>query len=239
MQKFIYNFTQYVMKIQFYLHKRRIEKLQKITQKASKNILLDDVELDFNVDNELKKLEVEKKVREIVKNSENTPEKILDCLKADGVNVYRIKNANLLLNFIRQEEGFIPPQNGINAFFLNLFINLLEYKKFVFSLKTDEMFVLRPLAVDIYKLIHQLYLYYAFKAGLSGYKLKSKKKFNQILCSMKDEDISKLSIDEILDMKDYIARDAEAIDLVVNIAKESEATTKLLNKIKGGQSVEL
>ena len=147
--------------------------------------------------------------------------------------------SNLLLNFIGQEEGFIPPLNGVNAFFLNLFINLFEYKKIMFSQKTDGIFVLRPLPIDIYNLIHQLYLYYAFKTGLSGYKLKSKKKFNQILTSMKDEDISKLSIEEILDMKDYITRDTEAIDLVVSIAKESEATTKLLNKIKDGKSVEL
>ena len=75
--------------------------------------------------------------------------------------------------------------------------------------------------------------------GMSGYELKNRRKFKKILATMNDNDIANLSLDDVLDMKDAIARDVDAIDFVVNLAKESETTQKLLNKLKDGQSVKL
>ena len=101
------------------------------------------------------------------------------------------------------------------------------------------MFVLRPLPIDIYYMIHQFHLWYGFKNGLSGYELKNRKKYKKIISTMNDNDISNLSLEDILDMKEAIARDVESIDFVVNLSKESETSTKLLNKIKEGKSVNL
>ena len=240
MQKLIYKITQGILNLQVALHKKRLEKLHKSLSKNSSNkILHDDIELILSIENETKKLEVDTKVNEIIKKSQNNPENLLDYIKDSGTDVFKINNANIFLTFIGEEEGFIPPLRGINAMFLNLFINFMVYKKIVFSFKSNEMFVLRPLPIDIYYMIHQFYLWFGFKNGLNGYDFKNRKKFKQILKTMNNEDISKLSLDDVLDMKEAIARDVEAIDFVVNLAKESEATTKLLNKIKDGQSVKL
>ena len=240
MHKFIYKITQRILDFQVFLHKKRLERLRKqVTKGAIKNVLVDDVSLDLTLENENKKAQVGTKVKFFLEKTKNNPEAMLALIKEEGTDVYRIKHVNKFLNFIGEEEGFIPPLKGINAFFLNLFINFVCYKKIVVSFKSNEMFVLRPLMVDVYSMVHQLYLWCAFKSGLAGYDLKNRKKFKQILLTMKDKDISNLSLDEVLDMKDAISRDIEAIDFVVNLAKESEASTKLLNKLKDGKSVKL
>ena len=54
-----------------------------------------------------------------------------------------------------------------------------------------------------------------------------------------EEDISKLSLGEIIALKEAIARDVEAIDFVVNLSKEYDASKKLLKKLKSGASINL
>ncbi len=240
MGKFIYKLTQRILELQVFLHKKRLERLhKKISKCSTKTLLHEDIELELNIEAELKKKNLEKKIKTILKENQNNPEKLLNYIKEQGTDVFKINKADIILKAIGEEEGFIPPLNGINALFLNLFINFIEYKKIIFSFKSKEMFILRPLNIDVYYMIHQLYIWYAFKTGMSGYDLKNRKKFKHILATMNDDNISNLSLDEVLDMKDTIARDVEAIDFVVNLAKESEATQKLLNKLKDGQSVKL
>ena len=240
MQKFIYKLTQNILKLQVLLHKKRIEHLhKKMTKGSSTNLLPEEIELTLNIEIETKKEKLNNKIKEILKTNQNNPEKLLDFIKEQGTDVFRIENADKFLKFIGEEEGFIPPLNGINALFLNLFINIFVYKKFVLSLKSNEMFVLRPLPIDIYSMIHQLHLWYGFKNDLPGYEIKNRKKYKKIIETLNNNDIENLSLDEILTMKDAINRDVDAIDFVVNIAKESEATQKLLNKLKDGKSVKL
>lgn len=240
MQKIIYKITQIVLNFQILLHKKRIEKLhKKFSSPKNSKILTNDIELNFNIQNEEKKIEINNKVKNIINKSENNPEKILNIIKENGTDVFKINNANIFLKLIGEEEGFIPPLKGINAFFLNIFVNFNTQKKLILSLKSNEMFILRPLSIDIYYMIHQLYYWCAYKYGLSGFELQNRKKFKNLLAKMNEKDITNLSLDDILEMKEAIKRDVEAIDFVVNLAKESEASTKLLNKIKNGQSVKL
>lgn len=240
MGKFIYNLTQRILKLQVLVHKKRLERLHKSLSKGStKSFLAEDIELNLNMEEEYKKIELEKRIKAILKENQNNPEKLLEFIQTEGTDVFKFNKADIFLKFIGEEEGFIPPLNGINALFLNLFVNFIEYKKIVFSFKSKEIFILRPLNVDVYYMIHQLYLWYAFKMGMSGYELKNRRKFKKILATMNDNDIANLSLDDVLDMKDAIARDVDAIDFVVNLAKESETTQKLLNKLKDGQSVKL
>lgn len=240
MHKFIYNLTQKILEIQVKFHQKRLARLhKKMINNSNANLLHDDIELELSIEEEAQKAELNENLKNILAENDNNPEKLLEFIKNSGTDVYRINNVNVFLNFIGEEEGFIPPLNGINAFFLNLFVNLVVYKKFVFSFKSNELFLLRPLPVDIYYMIHQLYLWHGFKMGLSGYDIKNRKKYKKIFATLNDDDISKLALDEIFEIKDAITRDIEAIDFVVNLAKESEASTKLLNRLKSGESVNL
>lgn len=240
MYKLFYKLIQKLLNFQVYLHKKRLDGLyKKITKNSSSKLLHEDIELVLGTQTEALKTRLDEEIKKILKENNNNPDKLLDYIKESGTDVFKVKNANYFLRFIGEEEGFIPPLKGINAFFLNLFINFVLYKKILFSFKSNEMFVLRPLPVDIYYMIHQFHLWYGFKNGLVGYELKNRKKYKKILSTMDDSDIEKLSVDDILEIKEVIARDIESIDFVVNLAKESEASTKLLNKLKDGESVNL
>ena len=101
------------------------------------------------------------------------------------------------------------------------------------------MFILRKGSVDIYYMIHQFHKWYSFELGLPGFDYKDQQNFKRIFKTLKQEDITNLSIQEIISLKEAIARDIEAIDFVVNLSKEYDTSKKLLNKIKSGRSVSL
>jgi hypothetical protein len=56
---------------------------------------------------------------------------------------------------------------------------------------------------------------------------------------MSDSDVKEMSIEEILALKEAIARDAQAAEFVIQLAKESTGAKKALDKMKndGGASI--
>ena len=101
------------------------------------------------------------------------------------------------------------------------------------------MFILRPGNIDIYYMVHQFHKWYGFELGLPGFDFKDQQNFKRIFKTLKQEDITNLSIEEIISLKESIARDIEAIDFVVNLSKEYETSKKLHNKLIEGKSVSL
>ena len=143
------------------------------------------------------------------------------------------------MKLINEEEGFITPAKGVKAFILNLFVNLTCYKKLVISFKSNGMFILRPLNIDMYYMIHQFHKWYSFELGLPGFDFVDQQNFKRIFKTLSQEDITNLSIQEIISLKESIARDIEANDFVVNLSKEYETSKKLHNKLIDGKSVSL
>ncbi len=240
MQNLIYNFIRFILEWQGKLHKKQLKNYTQAFQNGSSKVTFyGDSELVLNAETELKKLELDEKVKKIVKEKLNNPEALLSFINDSGTDVFRIDNANFLLKLIGEEEGFITPAKGFKAVFINLVVNYLVYKNIVISAKSNEMFILRPLPVDIYYMIHQFHKWYSFKIGLPGFKDKEQQNFKKIFKTLKQEDISKLSLGEIIALKEAIARDVEAIDFVVNLSKEYDASKKLLKKLKSGASINL
>ncbi len=236
----IYKLTQFILKLQNFLYKIRTKKLNSTFKNgSSKMIFHGENELILSAETELKKTELNKKIKEIVKTKLDDPEKLLNFISTEGTDVFRIKNANLILKLVGEEEGFITPAIGLKALFINLFVNLLVYNKLIISFKSNEMFILRPLKVDIYYMIHQFHKWYSYKLGLPGFNFKEQENFKHIFKTLKQEDISNLTLSEIISLKEAIARDIEAIDFVVNLCKEFDTSKKLLNRIKTGNSVVL
>ena len=134
MQKFIYNLTLKIMEIQFKFHRKRLERLhQKMLKKHTQKLLHEDIELTLNNEIETKKTQINNTLKEIISKNQNNPEKLLDFIKESGTDVYRINNANIFLKCIGEEEGFIPPLKGLNAFLLNILINFIVHKKILIS----------------------------------------------------------------------------------------------------------
>lgn len=180
---------------------------------------------------------LDEEVKNIVKVCLNNPYKLLQYIEEHSTKVYKIPYANKILALVGEEEGFIVPCTGLKALYLNFFTNLLAEKKFKLSLKTTEMFVLRNMKINVYYMLHQFHKWYGFKKKLPGYDEKSQQLFKENLNTMTDG--ADLTIDEIIALKDAIARDAQAAEFVIQLAKESEGAQKALKKMKNDGGAEI
>lgn len=170
----------------------------------------------------------------IVKTCETDPKKLLDFVQNHGTPVYKIKNADKLLKRIKEEEGFISPISGLKAFYLNFFTALLSKKRLKFSFKSEAMFVLKDAEPSIYFILHQFYLWYGYTKGLPGYDEKSRSLLKAHIDVMSESDVNGMSVEEIIGLKEAIARDREAAEFVIQLAKESSGAKKALEKMQQG-----
>lgn len=170
----------------------------------------------------------------IVKTCETDPKKLLDFVQDHGTPVYRIKKADKILKRINEEEGFISPISGLKAFYLNFFTALLSEKRLKFSFKPEAMFVLKDAEPSIYFILHQFYLWYGYTKGLPGYDEKSRSLLKAHIDVMSESDVNGMSVEEIIGLKEAIARDREAAEFVIQLAKESSGAKKALEKMQQG-----
>ena len=175
----------------------------------------------------------------IVKTCETNPDKIIDFIIAHGTKVYIVRNAKNFLTKINEQPGFISPLSGIKAFYLNLWTGLFCEKRLNFSFKTKDMFILDSAEINIYFILHQFYLWYGFKKGLPGYDETSRELLKSHIDAMSDADVNKMSVEQILGFKEAIARDKEAADFVIQLAKQSTGAKQALEKIQknGGANI--
>lgn len=196
------------------------------TNSTSKTHVQAGVKLLLNSKTEENKKKLNKEVKEIVTKNLKEPETLLKYIEENGTKVFRIPYADKILAIVGEQEGFITPIRGLNAVILNI---ILEQK---FSLKTDAMFVLRDMPLNIYTLTHQFHKWYGYRMGLPGFDDKAQEKFKKIWEYEIDENIKNLSYEDIASLKEAIHRDVEAIDFVTKLAKENEGAKKVFENIK-------
>ncbi len=196
------------------------------TNSTSKTVLTKDYTVNFNSETEKNKQKLKDEVTLILKEFNNDVDKILGYIELEGTKVYNLKFAEPLLKLIGEEKGFLTAIDGIKALILNL---VLEKK---FSFKTEDIFVVEEKNVEPYSLIHQFHKWYAKKLNLPGFDKKAQKIFKKYLKN--DKDVSKLKMEEIVALKEAIARDTDAINFVVDLAKHSEGSKEALKKIVDG-----
>ncbi len=138
------------------------------------------------------------------------------------------------MKIIGYEEGLISETKGIKGLFLNIVIPFIAGDKIILSGKTDVMFVLRNLPIDRYIMIQQFYKWYAMKLDLPGFDAESQENFQKFLSSSNDDKIKELSVEEILGLKEAIARDVEAINFIVDFAKSTSGSKNALKKMTAG-----
>ena len=175
----------------------------------------------------------QEKIEHLIEKYINEPEKLFDFIKGAKTPIYKIKKADKILEKINEIEGFILPQKGLKALYLNLILN----KKIAFS--TSEMFVLRNGNLNTYAFIYQFYNWYCYKMKLSGYDINTQENFKHVFEICETSKIDSLTYEEILNLKSAIKRDIEAIDFVKKVAQKFYMSAKNLEKIKQGQSVNI
>lgn len=182
---------------------------------------------------------MDEEVKNIVKSCFTNPELLLTFVKQQGTPVYKFAHADKILAKINEEEGFITPHKGWKAFYLNFWVGLLCDKKIVVSFKSREMFVMRDGEINVYYMLHQFHKWYGFKKNLPGFDELSQELFKENLDSMTDLSVKEMTIEEILSLKEAIARDAQAADFVIQLAKENAGAKNALNKMKQDGSAEI
>ena len=232
------------IKIFDFIYKKQNEKHQKRMQKITKKIHSGSVcggsvhtnmaaTLTINSSAKEKTKANRERIEKILDLYYKDPKKIFDYIKGAKTPVYIIKKADKILNFINEDEGFILPKKGFEAFYLNLILN----KKF--SLRTSEMFVMRSYNVNIYALIYQFYNWYCYKMKLDGYENETQEQFKHVFEICETSKIDELSFNEILGLKSAIRRDIEAIEFVQQFAKKKTMAKKNLDKIKQGKAIKV
>lgn len=174
----------------------------------------------------------------IIKACDTDADKILEYIQKHSTPVYKLKNAEKILSTIKEEQGFITPISGLKACWLNFWTGI-SAAKLNLSFKTKAMFVLNDEAPNLYFLLHQLHLWYGFTKNLPGFDEKSRKLLKAHIDVMNESDITGMTIEEIIGLKEAIARDREAAEFVIQLAKENSGAKKALEKMQqeGGASI--
>lgn len=186
--------------------------------------------MEFTTETKKKIEELEAEVKGIVKQYFKTPEELINLLKDYKLDIYRIKNAEKLLNKIDEEEGFIIPQKGIKALMLNNLIGVAKKKMPKISLKTPAMFIFDVNNVEIYTVARALYKYYGYKNELPGYDYKSQRAYKTSK-KRKKNTFKGFKPEEIFGCKEAMSRDMESINFTINLAVEYENSKKAAKKI--------
>lgn len=233
MFKLFYKILNLVLEAQNKFYQLKYRRVTNIvfTDSTSKTSMNGACTLKLSAKTEENKKKVDLGAKELIKRNIRTPEKILDFIEIKGTKVYKTKKAETILKLIGEEEGFITPQKGFKAFYLNLLIGLLVEKKIKISFYTKEMFVVRKSPIDIYMMSHQLHKWYGFKMKLPGYDYNTQEKFKKIYKTLDDAEIKQYSLAEVISIKEAVARNVESINFVVNLAKEYDGSKQSLAKI--------
>ncbi len=239
------NFIRKIVDIILKRRKSRLENLkntlkpQTYTNSTTKTHIGANITMRLTTETEKNKEKMDFCVKNIIMQNLDTPENLLTYIKEHGTGVWKPPFADKILSVIKEDEGFITPLKGWKALYLNVILGILSEKPFSLSLKTDAMFVLRDLPVNIYYMIHQFHKWYGFQMNLPGYDEETQENFKKAFADIKEDDFSGMSVGEIIGLKEAIARDAEAIDFVIKLAKEKDGAKKALDKMKndGGANI--
>lgn len=202
------------------------------TNSTSKTIISHGTTITIKAETEKNIELVKKNVSDIVNSCNNNPEKLLAFVESKGTKVYKIENADKLLALIKEEEGFITPLEGLEALYINVITGA------GISLKSNPMFIMRNGEIDPYYMDHQFYKWYSLNMGLPGFDFLSQKLF-KIYLNSENTEFSNLNLDELVGLKEAIARDSEATSFAIKLAKTKEGSKNVINKIKndGGANI--
>ena len=203
------------------------------TNKTSKTIFGTAAHVTLNTETQQLVELVKTNVATIIKKVDCNPDELLNYVKAANTPVYKINNADKLLGFIQEEEGIIYEQEGITALYLSIITG--QGIKF----KTQPMFILRDGEIDKYYMLHHFYRWYSIKSNLPGFEYSVQKKFKQFIVDNSDEMLKKFTMEDIVALKEAIARDQEATEFVLEYTKQVEGSKNVIDKIKnsGGANI--
>ncbi len=214
--------------------------MSKASGKTSKRIITSNDSLLIDSKEISIKDEINAEAKTILKEAIDKPEILVNFIKSKGGRVIKSKYMKFILFLVGEQTGFLPPLKGFKAFSLNILLNILTPAKLRLKLTTPALFALDDKPVNIYLLSHQFHLWLSYVNELPGFDHQTRNNFKTIWDSNVDSiEIKNLSIEEILSLKDAIARDTEALKFVKEMTREFVGQKQSLQKIKQGGSANI
>ncbi len=214
--------------------------IKNISRKGVKDCFTGDDSLSISGKQKLLQSDITKQAHSIIKGALENPETLLDFIRSKGTVIVKFRYMDKILNAFGDEEGFIPPKSGLKALIFTLLINSLSSSKLEVGFKTPAMFALNDKPINIYTLSHQLHLWLSYINDLPGFDEKTMKNFKNFWnTGPNSQDISFLSAEEMLSLKDIIAREMEALNFVKEMGREFVGQKNSVQKLREGKSINL
>lgn len=227
MKRFSEKFKRFIISLRAKTLSKMIEK--SFTNETSKTIISSTETMTLNTKT-LKIIEtVKQNVTDIVKTTNNNPQKLIEYIEAQGTKVYKIKNAGKVLEKINEHTGLITELHGAKA----LFINIITRQGF--GLKTKPLFIISSnKQTDYYLFLREFYLWYSLNMKLPGFDFKTQEKFKIYLKHSQKVTFKGLKYGEMLKIQEAISRDKEANEFVMNLIREKDSNAGAFGKITSG-----
>lgn len=242
------NFINFLLqKIQKHLVKSKLSDVNKnerpmgkFFSKTSKRFFTSKDSLSISAKQIFIKDEINAEARLILKEAVNNPEILVSFIKSKGTRVIKSKYIKPVLFILGEQEGFLPPIKGSKAFILAVLLNLTSCANLSLKFETPALFAIDDKPINIYFLSHQFHLWLSYVNELPGFDETTRKNFKNVWDSNVDSmEVGKLSMEEILSLKDAISRDLEAIKFVKEMTREFVGQKQSLEKIKQGGSANI
>lgn len=179
--------------------------------------------------------EVNKDASYLVKEHLNNISGLLEFIERRGTKVIAHKNADKVIKLFGEIEGFIPPIKGFKAKLLTIMFKAIGAWTGPITNETPPLFVFGEAEPPMGYMVHQIHHWLSFNKGLPGYTEETMNNFKKIFDpSFGVEDVQKMSKQEIIELREAIARDQEALDFVQKMAEEIFKPQDVLKGIKDG-----
>jgi hypothetical protein len=160
---------------------------------------------------------------------------LLEFIRNRGTRVIQHKHADKVLSLFGELEGFKPPTSGFKARILTLGLKIVGAWKEPIASQTPPLFIFGEKEPPMGYMVHQIHHWLSYNNQLPGYTEEAMNNFKRIFDpSFGVEDVRKMSKEEIIALREAIARDQEALDFVQKMAQEIFKPQDIMKGIKDG-----
>lgn len=172
---------------------------------------------------------------EMIKQHLHNVTGLLEFIERRGTKVIRAKHADKVLAFFGEIEGFIPPIAGFKGKFIFWSLKFIGAWDGPVPDKPPALFIFGEKEPPMGYMVHQIHHWLSFNNGLPGYTEETMANFKRIFDpSFGVEDVKRMSKEEIIALREAIARDQEALDFVQKMAQEIFKPQDVMKGIKDG-----
>ncbi|MGD9580486.1 MAG: hypothetical protein AB7V50_03880 [Vampirovibrionia bacterium] len=227
------NIQKLINAVILFCHKLVPKKATTITGKKLQPLSFDSLRLLGSRKKDME--EINRDASHLVKEHLNNVRGLLEFIERRGTKVIAHKNADKVIKLFGEIEGFIPPVKGIRAKLLTLALKIIGAWDDPLTDETPPLFVFGEKEPPMGYMVHQIHHWLSFNKGLPGYTEETMNNFKKIFDpSFGVEDVMRMSKQEIIELREAIARDQEALDFVQKMAAEIFKPQDVLKGIKEG-----